>query len=367
MSNTTAFLKALPKCEHHLHIEGTFEPDLLFALAKENNIHLDPAHYTTIAALEERYKHFAGLDDFLQYYNWAMAALVKQSDYEKLAYAYMKKAHADGVKQAEVFFDPQAHVDRDIELSAVVSGLNQGLVRGEKEFGMTTKLIMCFVKHLPVESALASVESIIPFVKSGEVIGLGMDSSEIGNPPEKFAGVYERAVELGITHLTGHVGEEGPAASVRTAVADMGLRRIDHGIHAADDPEVLKLLKEKNVFLTVCPLSNVRLRCIEKVADHPIPKFMEAGVKFSINSDDPAYFGGEFARTSLSQGCADYSFAGYVLANYLAVQEAFNFSKSIWKGLMVDSIEGSWCDDARKSELLSLLDGVMAEFEGKEI
>ncbi|KAL8278995.1 hypothetical protein RQP46_008664 [Phenoliferia psychrophenolica] len=349
MSNTTAFLRALPKCEHHLHIEGTFEPDLLFALAKENSITLDPAHFTTIAALEERYKHFAGLDDFLLFYNLAMAALIKESDFEALAFAYMEKANADGVKHAEVFFDPQAHVDRGVAIAAVVGGLKAGLERGEKAFGMTTELIMCFVKHLPVASALASVESIIPFVKSGAVLGLGMDSSEIGNPPEKYAEVYAKGKELGITHFTGHVGEEGPAAYVRTAVEDMGLRRIDHGIHSADDPELLKVLAERNVFLTVCPLSNVSLKCIKSVADHPIPTFMKAGVKFSINSDDPAYFG------------------GYVLANYVAVQDAFKFSKETWKGVMVDSIEGSWCGKARKAELLSLLDGVMAEWEGKDI
>lgn len=208
---------------------------------------------------------------------------------------------------------PKAHVERGILLSTVVAGLSAGLAHAEKAYGLTSKLIMCFVKHLPVQSAFEAVEAIAPYVQNGQVTGVGCDSTEIGNPPEKYTGVYNRARELGITHLTAHVGEEGPGASsyplfwlpgvglltfrghrlkaqsVRTAVEDMGILRIDHGIHAADDPELLKVLAERNAFLTLCPLSNVRLRCVSKVSEVPIPQLMAAGVKFSINSDDPAY------------------------------------------------------------------------------
>ncbi|KAM0752241.1 adenine deaminase [Meredithblackwellia eburnea MCA 4105] len=348
-SSSTEFLRALPKCEHHMHIEGSLEPNLLFDLCKANSIKLDPEFYSTIEVLEKRYENFANLDDFLNYYNMAMACLITHSDFSALAFAYMQRASADGVKHAEVFFDPQAHTGRGVALDVVVNGLTEGLRKGEAEFGMTTKLIMCFVKHLPVSSALEAVEATAPFVHSGEVAGLGMDSTEINNPPEKFADVYTKGKELGFKNLTAHVGEEGPAQSVRTAVQDMGIHRIDHGIHAADDPELLKVLAEKNVFLTVCPLSNVRLRCVTSVSEVPIPKFMEAGVKFSINSDDPAYFG------------------GYILDNYIAVHAAFQFSKETWKGLMADSINGSWCDAARKQELLAVLDGVMTEWEGRSI
>ncbi|KAI5479067.1 hypothetical protein MNV49_004349 [Pseudohyphozyma bogoriensis] len=348
-SASTAFLRALPKCEHHMHIEGSLEPSLVFQLAKANGIELPPADYSSVEALEERYKHFTSLDDFLAFFNRAMDVLITEMDFELMAYAYMLRAAKDGVAHAEVFFDPQAHVGRGIDLKVVVDGLTTGLKRGERDFGISFKLICCFVKHLSVASAVETVESIIPFVKSGEVLGLGMDSTEIDNPPEKYASVYARAKELGMEYFTGHVGEEGPAQSVRTAVMDMGLRRIDHGIHAADDDELLKILAEKNVFLTLCPVSNVQLRCVTKVAEVPILKFMEYGVKFSLNSDDPAYFG------------------AYCLEVYEAVHDAFNFSKSVWKGLVADSINGSWCGQERKTELLAKLDSVMVEWENKEI
>ncbi|GAA5902171.1 hypothetical protein JCM6882_006720 [Rhodosporidiobolus microsporus] len=343
------FLRALPKCEHHLHIEGTLEPTMLFALALKNNIPLSPEMYSTIEYLEERYCNFTSLDDFLAYFNRAMDVLLTEDDFAALSYAYLQRVAKDGLAHAEIFFDPQAHTDRGIELEVVVKGLKKGLAQGEQEFGITSALIACFEKHLPVESACEMVQSLEPYVASGDVIGLGADSTEKGNPPSKFASVYSLARTLPFPHLTMHSGEEGPAAWVRETLA-MGIKRIDHGVRAADDNALLdEMAADEEVFMTLCPLSNVRLRVHGDVRESPIPKLLEKGVRFSLNSDDPAYFG------------------GYILDNYLAVHTAFSFPKSTWRTIALNSINGSWCSAERKAELRSMLEGVMAEWEGKEI
>ncbi|KPV78619.1 uncharacterized protein RHOBADRAFT_23675 [Rhodotorula graminis WP1] len=345
----TAFLRALPKCEHHLHIEGSLEPQMLFELADKHGMKLDEAMYSTIPALEERYRNFANLDDFLAYFNKAMDVLIDESDFAALAHAYLKRVHSDGLVHAEVFFDPQAHTGRGIALDVVVRGLKKGLAQGEEEFGITTELIMCFVKHLSVESAQQAVVEMQPYVASGDVIGLGADSSEKDNPPSKFASVYDTAREVGFPRLTMHSGEEGPASWVRQTVFDLGINRVDHGVHAADDDELLDELAARGTFFTLCPLSNVRLRVHTSVSESPIPKFLEKGIKFSLNSDDPAYFG------------------GYVLDNYLAVHDAFGFDKATWRRIAQNGIDGSWCSDERKAAMSARLDKVLSEWEGKEI
>ncbi|BGP21812.1 adenine deaminase [Rhodotorula toruloides] len=349
-SDATNFLRALPKCEHHIHIEGTLEPKMLFALAERHNITLDSSMYSTLPALEKRYRNFANLDDFLAYFNKAMDVLLDEEDFAALAFAYMQRVHADGLVHAEIFFDPQAHTGRGVALNVVVNGLKKGLKQGELEFGITTELIMCFVKHLSVESALEAVAEMKPFVEKGDVIGLGADSSEKNNPPSKFAAVYSLARELHFPRFTMHSGEEGPADWVRQTVFDLGINRVDHGFHAADDPKLLEELAHRETFLTLCPLSNVRLQVTpEGVHRSPIPVLLEKGVKFSLNSDDPAYFG------------------GYILDNYLAVHAAFNFDKSTWRRIAQNGIDGSWCSDARKTELSERLAEVMQQWEGKEI
>ncbi|CEQ38972.1 SPOSA6832_00438, partial [Sporobolomyces salmonicolor] len=390
-----SFLRGLPKCEHHMHIEGSLEPEMLFALAEKNKIALDPAMYTTIPALQERYCNFSNLDDFLAYFNKAMDVLLYEDDFADLAYGYMKRVHTDGLVHAEVFFDPQAHTGRGVALESVVRGLNKGLKKGEAEFGITHKLIKCFVKHLSVESAIESLEACAPYFQSGEIHGLGADSTEKNNPreptnssavaridglisdkgePSKFASIYERARALGVKNLTMHSGEEGPASWVRQTVEDLGINRVDHGVHvsidrldlydivliprlrlilmdqqAADDPQLLIDLAFRRTFLTICPLSNVRLKVHKDVRESPIPKLMEAGVPFSINSDDPSYFG------------------GYILDNYIAVHEAFNFSKEVWRQLAVNSVYGSWCAAERKEEIIRLIDAHMTEWADKEL
>ncbi|GAA5831818.1 hypothetical protein JCM11251_003897 [Rhodosporidiobolus azoricus] len=345
------FLRALPKCEHHLHIEGTLEPSMLFSLAEKNGITLSSEMYSTVEALEERYCNFTSLDDFLAFFNRAMDVLLYEDDFAALAYAYLRRVARDGLVHAEIFFDPQAHTGRGIELEVVVKGLKKGLAQGEEEFGITTALIACFVKHLSVESACTMVRSLEPYVASGDVIGLGADSTEKGNPPHKFSPVYSLARSLSspIPHLTMHSGEEGPSTWVRETLS-MGIKRIDHGVHAADDESLLEeMAADPEVFMTVCPLSNVRLRVHGDVKESPIPLLLEKGVRFSLNSDDPAYFG------------------GYVLDNYLAVQTAFSFPKSTWRTIALNGIDGSWCSDERKTEMRTMLEGVIAEWEGKEI
>ncbi|GAA6036886.1 hypothetical protein JCM8097_006335 [Rhodosporidiobolus ruineniae] len=344
-----AFLRDLPKCEHHLHIEGTLEPGMLFALAAKNGIELPKEHYTTIPALEERYRNFANLDDFLFYFNKAMDVLLTEDDFSKLAYAYLERVSKQGLVHAEIFFDPQAHTGRGVELDVVVKGLQKGLKKGERNFGISTHLIACFVKHLSVESACEMVQSVAPYVASGDVVGLGADSTEKGNHPSKFAPVYNLARSLHYPQLTMHSGEEGPASWVRSTVFDLGINRVDHGVHAADDDALLEELAERGTFLTMCPLSNVRLRVHTDVKESPIPKLLEKGVPFSLNSDDPAYFG------------------GYILDNYTAVQTAFSFPKSTWRTIALQGIDGSWCSAERKAELKALVEQHMKEWEGREI
>ncbi|KDE08303.1 adenosine deaminase [Microbotryum lychnidis-dioicae p1A1 Lamole] len=308
--NAKAFLKALPKCEHHMHIEGSLEPTLLFKLAARNKITLDPTNFPSVEACDERYKNFASLDDFLYFYNEAMASLITEQDFEELVDAYIERSYADGTVHCEIFYDPQAHTGRGIASSTVVNGLNKGLIKAQEKYGITSKLIACFVRHLSVDSVLKTVEDVIQYVERDRYTGWDVIRPRTETRvTEKYALVYQRARDLGVKNLTMHSGEEGPAQYVRTTVEQLGIKRIDHGVRSSDDPEVLKMLAKENAFLTLCPLSNVRLRVMSAVSESPIPKLMEAGVKFSINSDDPAYFG------------------GYLLDNYVAVQDAFNFQK----------------------------------------
>lgn len=342
------FLQALPKCEHHLHLEGALTPQLLFQLAANNGVQLpkdDPA-FESIAALQDRYARFTSLDDFLHYYYIGMSVLVSAADYEALAWDYFEHASRDGVVHAEVFFDPQAHLSRGIPFAAVLSGFKVARSRAAKELGISSELICCFLRHLPASDGLATfkLEELQASFKNGDVSGIGLDSSESDFPPELFTEIYQQAKALGIKR-TAHAGEEGPAAYVRSALDVLDVQRIDHGIRSADDAELLKRLAANGTMLSVCPLSNVLLQCVKKVAELPIRKFLDAGVAFSINSDDPAYFGNH-----------------YILDNYCAVQEAFDLSIEEWQTIGEASIRGSWCDDARKDELLARLETVLRQW-----
>ncbi|EYE97034.1 adenosine deaminase [Aspergillus ruber CBS 135680] len=343
------FLQGLPKCEHHLHLEGCMTPQLIFQLAERNGVKLpdpetNPA-YESIETLTRRYGHFTSLDDFLSFYFQGMSVLLHESDFTDLAFAYFKKAHEDGVHHAEVFFDPQVHQQRGIAYETIVSGFVAGCKKAEQELGLSTRLIMCFVRHLPVDSAQKLYEEALAYnhFENGTLHGLGWSSSEVGPPKDMYREQYASASAKGIP-LTAHAGEEGDPTYISTAL-ELGAQRIDHGIRLVEDPELMERIVHEEILLTVCPLSNVRLRCVSALDEVPIRKFLDAGVKFSINSDDPAYFG------------------GYILDNYCAVQEAFQLSFREWRAIAENSVSGSWVSEERKKELLGRIDEHVRKYE----
>lgn len=338
------FLKALPKCEHHIHLEGALTPEVLFMLASQNSITLpqdDPA-YASAETLLERYNQFTSLDDFLHYYYIGMSVLINAADFEALAWDYFQHASADGVYHAEVFFDPQAHIERGVTYTTVLTGFQAACRRAEKELGITSILTACYLRHLPVADSLAVFDS--PEVQAsydaGFVKGIGLDSSELDFPPTLFTELYAKAKAKGLRR-TAHAGEEGPVSYIADALKDLGVERIDHGIRLVDSPELMAKVAAQGTLLSVCPLSNVVLRAADKIADVPIRTFLDAGVRFSINSDDPAYFG------------------GYILDNYCAVHKAFNLSVKEWETVARNAIEGSWCSQERKDEMLRALEKVV--------
>ncbi|EFQ96596.1 hypothetical protein CFE70_008257 [Pyrenophora teres f. teres 0-1] len=351
------FLADLPKCEHHLHLEGCLSPSLLFTLAAKNKISLptadEDATYASPETLSERYSHFTNLDDFLQYYYRGIHVLVHQEDFEMLAWEYFTTAKRDGVHHAEVFFDPQSHTERGVSFDLVVEGFNAARRRAEKELGITSRLIMCFLRHMPVQSAADTMASAVAGghfdVKEGgkerAIAGLGLDSSEVGFRPELFVDQFREGKEWGL-HRTAHAGEEGDPSYISGALDTLHAERIDHGIRLIEDSELLGRVVENKVLLTVCPLSNVCLQAVKHISEVPIKTFLDAGVMFSINSDDPAYFG------------------GYILSNYCAVQEAFDLSMDEWKTVAKNSIHGSWLGEGRKTELLATLDACMSRYAG---
>ncbi|CAB91177.1 adenine deaminase Dea2 [Schizosaccharomyces pombe] len=341
------FIRKLPKCEHHVHLEGCLSPDLVFRLAKKNGITLpsDDAAYTTPSTLLASYEHFGCLDDFLRYYYIAVSVLIEASDFEALAYEYFSIAHSQGVHHAEVFFDPQTHTSRGISYDVVVSGFSAACERANRDFGMSTNLIMCFLRHLPSEAAHETFAEALKRndFENGIVAGVGLDSSEVDFPPELFQEVYKLAAEKGIRR-TGHAGEEGDPSYIRSGLDNLSLQRIDHGIRLVEDKELMKRVAEENIMLTMCPLSNLKLRCVNSIAELPVREFLEAGVPFSINCDDPAYFG------------------GYTLENYFAIQKHFNLTVKEWVFIANAAINGSWISGKRKEELLSSVQKCVKEY-----
>ena len=341
-------LTRLPKCEHHIHLEGALTPSLLFTLAARNGITLpsptaDPA-YGSPSTLDARYQSFTSLDDFLHYYFIGMTVLIHESDFEALAWDYFQRAAGAGVTHAEVFFDPQAHTTRGILYSTVVAGFKAACERATRDLHISTCLILCFLRHLPVSSAEQVFTTALPDFENGTLQGIGLDSSEAAFPPQLFESVYAAAESKNINR-TAHAGEEGPAEFIGSALSTLHVSRIDHGIRLPSSPELLACVAERQTMLTVCPLSNVRLRCVDNIGDLPIRTFLDRGVKFSINSDDPAYFG------------------GYILENYCAVQEAFDLTLPDWESICRAGIQGSWCGNERKAELLKLLENVLKDWE----
>ncbi len=325
------FIDGLPKAELHLHIEGTLEPEMVFALAERNGIKLP---YASIEALRAAYR-FKDLQDFLNLYYQAAQVLITERDFFDLTRAYLLRAAADGVRHAEIFFDPQTHTKRGVPLSAVVDGITAALTEAERKRGLTSRLILCFLRDLDAADAMATLEAALPFRR--HIAGVGLDSAEAGNPPAKFADVFARARALGFK-VVAHAGEEGPAAYVAAALDDLGAQRIDHGVRSIDDADLVARLARSQVPLTVCPLSNQYLKVTPDLARHPLRELMAAGVLVTINSDDPAYFG------------------GYVNANYRAVQQAFDLSRAELAGLARASFAASWLDDKAKARRIAEVD-----------
>lgn len=327
--------RALPKAELHVHIEGTFEPAQIFEFAKRNNVKLS---YPDVAALEEAYK-FTDLQSFLNLYYAAMAAIRTERDFEELTTAYLRRAQAQGVRHAEIFFDPQAHLERGLSFDTIVGGLWSALQKSEADFGMTTALIMCFLRDQSEQSAAETLELAIPH--RDKIIGVGLDSAELGNPPSKFKAVFDRARANGFLTVA-HAGEEGPPEYVWEALDLLKVSRVDHGVRSMEDPMLVKHLAESQIPLTVCPLSNVRLRVVDRMADHSLKRMLQAGLRATVNSDDPAYFG------------------GYVADNYSAVFDALGLTDADLVLLARNSFESSFIDDASKQRYIGELDGAVA-------
>jgi adenosine deaminase len=314
-----SYVAGLPKAELHLHIEGTLEPELAFELAARNGVALP---YADAAALKRAYA-FGDLQSFLDLYYACLAVLRSAEDFHDLMTAYLVRARADGVVRAEVFFDPQEHTARGVALADVVSGLSNAAVESSAGGGPDVALIACVVRHRGPEAALETVESLEPY--RGTIAGIGLDSTEVGYPPRLFAPAFAAAGALGL-HRVAHAGEEGPPSYVWEAIDVLGVERVDHGVRCIEDPALLRRLATDGTPLTVCPLSNLRLRVVPDLAEHPLPRLLDAGVRVTINSDDPAYFG------------------GYVADNYVAVAEAVGLSDGELSDLARASLDAAFAD-----------------------
>ena len=280
-----ALLRCMPKAELHVHIEGSLEPEMIFRLAARNGVKLS---YPDVEALRAAYA-FTDLQSFLDIYYAGASVLLKAEDFFDMAFAYFERAAADHVVHAEIFFDPQTHTARGVPIAAVIEGLEHACRRARAEFGLSAKLILCFLRHLSEEEAFVTLEEALPHRR--HFIGVGLDSAERGHPPEKFARVFARCRELGL-HVVAHAGEEGPPAYVWSALDVLKVERIDHGVRSVEDPALMARLAQERMPLTVCPLSNVKLRVFERMAEHNLPALLDAGLCATVNSDDPAYFGG---------------------------------------------------------------------------
>lgn len=283
------------------------------------------------------------MQDFLNFYYQGIAVLIDESDYEELAFEYFSKAHSDGIHHAEIFFDIQTHTSRSIHPSTVVNGLLKGSKRAKESYGISSDLIVCFVRHVDQTEALREFAELETYFDAGDIIGIGLDSAELPHPPENFAQLYSEADKKGLRKCA-HAGEEGPPDYIRTAINLLQVDRVDHGIRAISDLELCKELAQRNIPLTVCPLSNIKLQCIPSMSHSPIPQFLDIGVRVTINSDDPAYFG------------------GYLLENMFALQREFNWKKDVWETLCLNGIEASFCSEQRKLEMKEALQRTVTKF-----
>ncbi|WP_294391143.1 adenosine deaminase [uncultured Sphingomonas sp.] len=329
MTDLDTFITGLPKAELHLHIEGSLEPEQMFDFARRNRIQIP---FSSVEELRGAY-NFTRLQDFLDIYYRGADVLRTEDDFRDLALAYFARAHADGVVHAEIFFDPQTHTDRGIPFQVVADGLLAGMAEAEARHGMSSKLILCFLRHLDEAAAFATLQAAEPWLD--RIAGVGLDSSEVGHPPEKFARVFAAAATHGLKRVA-HAGEEGPAAYVLEALDLLGVDRLDHGNRAMEDDALVTRLARSGMALTVCPLSNLKLCVVRDAAEHPIPAMLKSGLRATINSDDPAYFG------------------GYVADNYRAIAPFVSREQIVT--LARNSFLGSFLDDAAVTRHLAALD-----------
>ncbi len=324
------FITQMPKVELHLHIEGSLEPELMFKLAQRNKVDLP---YSTVEEVKTAYK-FGNLQDFLDIYYAGCNVLIHEQDFYEMTLAYFQKAKEQNILHAEIFFDPQSHTDRGIALETVVNGIRRAMKEAEA-WGISSGLILSFLRHLSEEAAIEVLMAAEPM--KDEFIAVGLDSSEVGNPPQKFETVYNIAAKQGYLKVA-HAGEEGPAQYIWDSLSLLKIDRLDHGNRSMDDEDLLLELKNRNMGLTLCPLSNLKLQVVKDLRNHPVKKMLDLGLKVTINSDDPAYFG------------------GYMNENFIATTEALNLSKEDLKKLTQNAVDVSFADTGRKVELLKLID-----------
>ncbi len=329
-----AFLQGMPKAELHIHIEGSLEPELIFALAKRNGVSLA---YPDVETLRAAYA-FSDLQSFLDIYYAGASVLLTEADFFDMAWAYFLRAKADNIRHAELFFDPQTHTARGVPMATVINGLRRACDKAQAELGLRSELILCFLRHLSEADALATFEEAQPHL--GKFIGVGLDSSELGHPPEKFARVFAQARKLGLRAVA-HAGEEGPPAYIWSALDVLGAERIDHGVQALKDPALVKRLVEQGIPLTVCPLSNIKLCVFKSLADHNLRQLLDAGLVATVNSDDPAYFG------------------GYLNQNFTETFAALDLNASHAATLARNSFTASFATAAQKAANLEALDAYL--------
>ncbi len=331
MTDLDAFIDGLPKAELHLHIEGSLEPELMFALAQRNGVQIP---FDSVEAVRAAYD-FSNLQDFLDIYYAGANVLLTRQDFEDLAFAYFQRAAADNVRHAEIFFDPQTHTDRGVPFGVVVEGLIAGMDRAKAELGVTSGLILSFLRHLSEDEAFATLEMAKPYLH--HFIGVGLDSSEVGHPPSKFVRVFAAARDLGLK-LCAHAGEEGPPAYVHEALDLLRIDRMDHGNRSMEDESLIARLAAEQMTLTVCPLSNLKLCVVKDLKDHPVPEMLRRGLHVTLNSDDPAYFG------------------GYVNENYRQLARAVGLTREQLVQIARNSVEGSFLPPEQKAARIAEID-----------
>ena len=318
-------IAALPKAELHLHIEGTLEPELMMQLAKRNQVKLP---FSSVEEVRAAYQ-FTNLQSFLDIYYAGAQVLVQQQDFYDLTWAYLERAHEDNVRHTEIFFDPQTHLERNVPFDTVINGIHAALMDAKERWGLTSELIMCFLRHLDEADAEETLRLAEPHLD--KLIAVGLDSSELGHPPSKFTRVFQKARQLGL-RCVAHAGEEGPPEYIWEALDLLKVERIDHGVRCLEDPELVKVLAKKQIPLTVCPLSNLKLKVVEQLSDHNLKRLLEADLLATINSDDPAYFG------------------GYMNDNFIQTQEALDLSPQQLRQLAKNSFTASFLSAEQKQK-----------------